>query len=171
MPPAIWTVTYAVETRGEVSMTAERFAQSAAAIFGNPCGWARGGIAFEPVESDAELRLVLAHPDEVAAAAEDCSAEYSCRVRDDVLINDLRWQEATELWSGSGFGIGAYRHMAVNHEVGHFLGLGHAECPEAGAPAPLMQQQSKDLGGCTFNPWPLPDEITGVGGAEPPAAP
>ena len=43
--------------------------------------------------------------------------------------------------------------------MGHFLGLGHVECPAEGAPAPVMMQQSKGLNGCRANPWPLPAEI------------
>jgi Protein of unknown function (DUF3152) len=46
----------------------------------------------------------------------------------------------------------------VNHEVGHWLGFGHSRCSGAGRLAPVMQQQSIGLEGCTFNPWPLPTE-------------
>jgi hypothetical protein len=43
----------------------------------------------------------------------------------------------------------------VNHEVGHVLGRGHAFCPAAGAPAPVMVQQTKGVAPCRPNPWPL----------------
>jgi hypothetical protein len=48
-----------------------------------------------------------------------------------------------------------YRHMVVNHEAGHFLGFGHANCGGPGQLAPVMQQQSINLQGCQHNPWPL----------------
>jgi len=52
--------------------------------------------------------------------------------------------------------------MVLNHETGHWFGLGHASCGGAGKPAPVMMQQSKGLFGCKPNPWPLPGEIARV---------
>ena len=49
-----------------------------------------------------------------------------------------------------------YRHMVVNHETGHWLGLGHVNCAAPGSAATIMQQQSMDLQGCTPNAWPQP---------------
>src|SRR5690606_13850699 len=88
-----------------------------------------------------------------------CSAEWSCRVGVSVIINDDRWQYATDAWNGAGGDIRGYRHMVINHEVGHWLGHGHASCPSSGAYAPIMLQQSIDLQGCKFNPWPLSSEL------------
>ena len=50
----------------------------------------------------------------------------------------------------------------MNHEVGHWLGLGHLDCPAPGGPAPVMRQQSIDLPGCAFNAWPLDAEVAAV---------
>lgn len=73
--------------------------------------------------------------------------------------NETRWLRATPLWRGHGGTLRGYRHLVVNHETGHWLGLGHRGCPRRGAPAPVMQTQSKGLHGCRINPFPLNGEI------------
>ena len=50
--------------------------------------------------------------------------------------------------------IRCHRSYLVNHEVGHYLGQGHVGCPQPGNKAPVMMQQSIDLGGCVRNAWP-----------------
>ena len=65
-------------------------------------------------------------------------------------------------WNRSGRTVRDYRHLVVNHETGHWLGLGHASCPRRGSKAPVMMQQSKGTGGCRLNPWPLPREAARV---------
>jgi len=92
--------------------------------------------------------------------SEGCSSEYSCNVGRYVIINQDRWLGATSSWNNAGGTLRDYRHMVVNHETGHWLGHGHANCGGSGQPAPLMQQQSIDLQGCKFNPWPLDSELT-----------
>src|SRR5690606_20797300 len=63
--------------------------------------------------------------------------------------------QATPTWP---YDLDAYQHYVVNHEVGHFLGLGHAACGGGAQRAPVMVQQSKGgsaMGSCRFNVWPL----------------
>ena len=76
-----------------------------------------------------------------------------------MIINQERWKHASPAWNAANGALRDYRHMVVNHESGHFLGLGHAGCPGAGRPAPVMMQQSKGLAGCRFNPWPTAREL------------
>jgi hypothetical protein len=84
-----------------------------------------------------------------------------------VAINADRWRTATPQWPAD---LVTYRQMLVNHEVGHLLGLKHRRCPGAG-PAPVMEQQSTNLGGCRPNPWPLDDEIERAARHDLPLAP
>ncbi|WP_130648971.1 S-layer homology domain-containing protein [Egicoccus halophilus] len=149
------TVTYTVESRGAVATDVTAFAGDAAAVLGDARGWTLGGsVEFVPVASGGDFRLILASPAEVDAAAPGCSPDYSCRVGEQVLINDRNWRETTPAWQDAGAPRWLYRQYLVNHEVGHFLGFGHHGCPSPGAPAPVMQQQSISLEGCAPSGWP-----------------
>lgn len=151
--------TYSVATRGGTVSSLSDFSQHAAETLADSRGWVQGGVQFERVSSGGDFTLWLAAPDQMTSFSSLCSAEYSCRVGRDVVVNDLRWREATDPWNEAGESIRDYRHMVVNHEVGHLLGFGHYNCPGAGQLAPVMLQQSIDLQGCRFNPWPLKFEI------------
>ena len=67
------------------------------------------------------------------------------------MLNAWRWANGAESYAGD---LTNYRRYMVNHEFGHALGYGHRGCPSRGAPAPVMVQQTKGLGGCVANPWP-----------------
>jgi hypothetical protein len=84
---------------------------------------------------------------------------WSCRVGRFVIINQERWKHASPAWNAAHLALRDYRHMVVNHETGHWLGLGHAGCPGPGRLAPVMMQQSKGLAGCRFNPFPTLHEL------------
>jgi hypothetical protein len=121
-------------------------------------------VSFTPVTSGGDFNLVLASPAAVDAAHPVCSPEFSCRVGDDVLINDRNWREATSHWRAHGAPLDEYRRYLINHEVGHWLGFDHWGCPGAGEPAPVMVQQSIDTEGCEPNGWPLDGERSDLGG-------
>lgn len=129
-------------------------------ILGDRRGWRRAGFSFVFDDPEAPYRLVLAEGPEVDELCRpyDTSGRYSCQNGPVVALNADRWRTATPSWTGS---VEAYRIMLVNHEVGHLLHLHHPrpQCPGEGLPAPVMAQQSTELGRCTANPWPLQWEI------------
>lgn len=152
------TVAVRVERRTTDDATAT-FVEDAMATLTDQRGWVRAGFDFVH-DADAPYRIVLAEGDEVdeLCLPYETYGRYSCQNGPVVALNADRWRTATPEWTGS---LADYRVMLVNHEVGHLLHLHHPrpQCPGEGWPAPVMMQQSTELGACTANPWPLPWEV------------
>ena len=157
-------INYEVRGRGNVSPL-EDLAAEADSVYGDPRGWSLGGgIRFELVDRGGDFTLWLASDAQMSTFGGACDREWSCRNGRNVVINEDRWLGSSDSWLAAGAPLGTYRQMVLNHETGHWLGFGHATCSRAGAPAPVMQQQSKGLDGCAPNPWPTPPELRAVGG-------
>ncbi len=151
--------TYSLATRGSVGADAATFGAVVAAVYADPRGWLRGHRRFAQVAQGGDFTVVLAEARQVPSFSRSCSALYSCRVGRHVILNVDRWRSGARAFPGS---LAQYRQMVVNHETGHWLGLGHASCPGRGRAAPVMQQQSKGMQGCVPNAWPLDHELTAV---------
>ncbi len=152
-------VRYSVRTKGVVHASVATFRRLAQETYDDPRGWRGRGVRFVRVSSGGAFTLWLAEASKVPTFSSVCSAQWSCRVGRNVIINVQRWQHASPAWNRAGRSLRDYRHMVVNHETGHWLGKGHASCPRRGAPAPVMMQQSKGTNGCRFNPWPTLAEL------------
>lgn len=154
------TVTYDVSTKGVITASLAEFRQQANQTLNDARGWSRMGVVFKEVASGGQFTLVLSEASQVPSFSPGgCDAQYSCRAGRYVIINQDRWMGATTSWNSAGGALRDYRHMVVNHETGHWLGHGHQACGGAGQAAPVMQQQSISLQGCTFNAWPLASEL------------
>ena len=155
--------TYCAATKGVDQSYLADFIAKTAAVLGDPRGWnVEGRVGFERVETDCDFSLWLSAPSQMTSFGGVCDSYYSCRSDRNVVINFDRWQGATDPWNAAGGSLEDYRVMVTNHEVGHWLGFGHRNCSGAGQPAPVMQQQSIDLQGCSFNPWPTSPELTSL---------
>lgn len=77
--------------------------------------------------------------------------EFSCGNSGRAVLNYKRWVDGVPYY---GSDLVDYRRYLINHEVGHILGHGHQSCAGKGEKAPVMQQQTKGLQGCTAWPWP-----------------
>jgi hypothetical protein len=155
-------VTYSVITRGVITASMKVFRRQAQETYDDRRGWRGGGVEFRRVRRRGDFTLVLASARAVPTFSSTCSSAWSCRVGRFVIVNQMRWKHASPAWRSAGRSTRDYRHLVVNHETGHWLGLGHASCPRRGGKAPVMMQQSKGTGGCRLNPWPLPGEAARV---------
>ena len=157
--PVTRTVTYSVAVDGPIVSDVNEFAALAERVYSKPYGWRAAGIEFVRVPSGGDFTLVLANPRNVENYDPVCSFLWSCTVGRNVVINDIRFAMGSPAWPGV---LDEYRWMVINHETGHWLGLGHAYCSGPGQLAPIMQQQSIDMQGCAINSWPLAWEIDAV---------
>ncbi len=153
------TVTFDVQTLGNVKGSLEEFKTVSESVLTDARGWIRAGVKFQYVESGGKLHMYLAEPSKIGAMG-GCAATLSCTVYPGVYINDDRWMGGSDSYNELGVSVAQYRAMVINHEVGHFLGHDHiTTCETESGKAPIMLQQSTGLRGCTPNSWPLPSEL------------
>ena len=149
----------AVETGIPVSVG--EFAAKVQAVLGDPRSWtASGSLRLQevPGNAPADFTIYLAtratSTRMCGAGGLDTDGYTSCRVPGRVIINLDRWEYSVPDYLRAGVPLEEYRSYVINHETGHQLGHGHELCPGAGRPAPVMEQQTLGLHGCTANPWP-----------------
>ncbi|WP_284575716.1 DUF3152 domain-containing protein [Streptomyces sp. 2P-4] len=160
-------VRYRVDVETGLGMDAQLFAEAVHRTLNDDRSWAHGGRkTFERVPGgSADFVITLASPGTTgvwcAKSGLDTTIEnVSCDSAntDRVMINAFRWAQGSPTYGADQ--IFAYRQMLINHEVGHRLGHGHVNCQTPGAPAPIMQQQTKSLEingiRCKPNPWVFP---------------
>ena len=173
-----YTYTIEVEDGLQSAEDDQAFAVAVDATLADPRSWIGGGrVTLQRVDSgDPSFRISLTSQMTIRSpdlCGWDIPLEASCfnRGAGRVLINDARWVRGAVAY---GADIDSYRSYAVNHEVGHALGLSHLPCPVNGGPAPVMMQQSwstadddltllnpqlipADGKVCVANPYPFPD--------------
>lgn len=152
--PGTRLVRYTVRVEDGLPLDAATAAREVQQVLDDPRGWTGVSDAHFELVSDpakAEFTLTIASPPTVDRLCPlPTIGIWSCDSGSHVLVNYDRWAYRTPIYSDDHL----YRAYMVNHEVGHFLGHGHLQCPGAGRPAPVMMQQSKSLGGCVANAWP-----------------
>lgn len=148
-------VTYRVEVETGVPVRPEEFVAEVDAALLDPRGWtAVDGVSVQRTDADeVTLTVMLTSPSTTDRLCRPLrtAGRYSCFSADRAVINANRWLHGAPSYGGD---LRDYRTYVVNHEVGHGLGHGHRSCPAAGAPAPVMLQQTKGLSRCARNPWP-----------------
>ena len=157
-PDADQVLQIRVEVEDGLPIDAQQFATFVMDTLNDDRSWGHdGSVSFARTDGDADLRVVLASPDQVDTMCAPLRTVglYSCGRYGHAALNAMRFTQATEEFLDQG-SITAYRQYLVNHEVGHLLGHQHQSCPGPGEVAPVMQQQTITLDGCTPNAWPVP---------------
>jgi len=155
------TVRYTVEVEGGLGVDDAEVAHTVQSVLLAERGWQRvDGVRFVNVTAaqaragaDVDIRVTLASPaltDKLCAPMRTLS-QVSCWNGERSVLNFRRWALGDDSY---GTDVARYRIYQVNHEVGHGLGHQHRPCPGRGKRAPVMVQQTLDLGGC--KPWPYP---------------
>ena len=148
--------TVRVEVEQGLPVDRDAFAVFVLAVLNDSRSWGHGGtMSFARTEGDAPIIVTLASADTSARLCGDVEGggRLSCRNGPRAVLTAARWVDGTDEYAGN---LTGYREYVVNHEVGHALGHGHELCPGRGRPAPVMQQQTLGLKGCTQNSWPYP---------------
>ena len=155
------TVKYTVEIEGGLGVDPAQVAATVQSVLLDPKGWQKvDGVRFVNVTpaqaakgAHVDVRVTLASPgltDKLCAPMRTLS-QVSCWNGERSVLNFRRWTLGDDSY---GSDVALYRVYQVNHEVGHGLGHQHRTCPGKGKRAPVMVQQTLDLGGC--KPWPYP---------------
>jgi len=153
---------FIVELEDGIEVDGPGFAAAVERTLGDPRSWGNGGAmsfqrvgAAEAASGAYDFKVTLVSPGhmETYCPGVGTGGYTSCRFGDRAVINLARWATAVPDYQGD---IATYRLYVINHEVGHVLGHGHEQCPGAGQPAPVMQQQTLGLKGCAKNAWPFP---------------
>ena len=118
-------VSYTISIKGNVRSNLAEFSKQVSETLNDSRGWSRMGVTFREVASGGDFDLVLSQAELLPTFSSGCDAEWSCRVGKSVIINDNRWSGATMAWNNAGGDMRNYRHMVINHEVGHWLEHGH----------------------------------------------
>jgi hypothetical protein len=153
------TYSYCTAVKGVDSSNLPGLRTRLQSTYSDSRGWSLGGlIEFKEATTGCNFTVWLTAADQMPGFGAICDSMWSCRVGTNVVINFDRWEGASPAWNANGGTLEEYRHMVINHETGHWLGFGHAQCPGPGLQAPVMQQQSINLQGCSFNAWPTGGE-------------
>ena len=153
-------IRYDVRVEDGLSINPDQAAVDIQEVLDDPRSWRgtrRWRFELAPVGETVKLHAYIVTPETTdrLCAPYLTRGEVSCQNGNRVVLNAKRWLLGADAY---GSDLTNYRRYLVNHEFGHALGKRHVDCPGSGRPAPVMMQQTKGLGACRKNPWPLASE-------------
>lgn len=153
-------VSFRIEVDRGLPTTPERFTKDVLSILCDRRSWIASGHVRFRYNPKGALLVGLRTQENKNRICYPYTGYGSCQKPGQVVINANRW------FGGSKFvnlTVRDYRRLVINHEVGHAIGQRHRGCPNEGASAPVMMQQSLGLTTdgrtCRANPWPLTYEL------------
>ncbi|RDG36509.1 DUF3152 domain-containing protein [Streptomyces corynorhini] len=160
---------YSVQVEDGIDVSAADAAAEIQRILAHPRGWAAHGRGSFQLVSESEGADFIIRIGTPATADKLCLAqgldthrELNCETSEGVVVNLRRWVEGSPTFEGPP---SEYRHLIINHEVGHEIGIRqHMGCGGRGKLAPVMMQQIKGLDGCRSNAWPYDEDGTFIEG-------
>jgi hypothetical protein len=153
-------IRYDVRVEDGLSINPDKAAVLIQGVLDDPRSWRgtrRWRFELTPVGQSATLHAYIVTPKRTdrLCAPYLTRGEVSCQNGNRVVLNAKRWLLGVDSY---GTDLTNYRRYLVNHEFGHALGKHHVDCPGSRRLAPVMMQQTKGLGACRKNPWPLATE-------------
>jgi Protein of unknown function (DUF3152) len=153
-------IRYDVRVEDGLAIDADKAAVLIQDVLDDPRSWRgtrRWRFELTPVGQSATLHAYIVTPNTTdrLCAPYLTRGQVSCQNGNRVVLNAKRWLLGAESY---GTDLTNYRRYLVNHEFGHALGKHHVGCPGSQRLAPVMMQQTKGLGACRKNPWPLDSE-------------
>jgi hypothetical protein len=155
-------VRVALEIEGGLDLDRASTATEIAGILVDDRGW----------QTAKDVRFVFVTPDEAARGEFDTRIGIASRLTTMDLCGTVQTRGFTSCYNGRvvinldrwTLGVDAYaehldeyRVYVVDHEMGHYLGLGHDGCTGKGDLASVMVPQTLHLWGCQPNPYPVLD--------------
>ncbi len=153
-------VTYSLSSRGVVAIDLTEFGTTISKTLWDSRGWSRLGVSFRQVDSGGDVTIFVVEQGQMGSFnSADCDNQPSCSDGKAIAINQSAWQSVPTELASAQIDSARYQSFLVNHEIGHYLGHGNRTCTNSGSVAPVMLPQSSALDGCTFNAWPLAEEL------------
>lgn len=142
---------YTFRIHPSLSMNTDMILDKISTTLQSKRGWVKHGYSFEYTNHKKDSDFIfLMVPEEVIEKKCKFSG-LSCADKNIIYLNVKRWKRGSV---ASKLPLDMYRTYLIMHEVGHILGRGHHQCESIGK-APVMMQQTKGIGHCTPNCWPL----------------